>query len=303
MANDKSHLPFIPAKLDDYGLSLPCFRVYCHIARRTGESGDCWESVPNMAAAIDLHVDTVRKSLRDLIAKGLIQATERAGQSTIYNLGNPTNWHPSERTIPLRRNQRGSTRGVDSVKTRGVPSDETVPHPSDQTIDKGTPLMVPPEGNPKKGGSPAALNFNKSAITNPKTAMEVMRHCEQEIATIKDYNRLDSDKWRKDGKLTEEAQAIIRQDEQRIAECLAVIRGSDMPGTAVITTGSAEPKKKANGASQTYDNPRLRGFDMEQVSNSTELAVLAAAVQNRSTTPEQKQQIAEQLRKFREEIQ
>ena len=40
---------FIHSRLDDFGLTAPEFRVYCHLARRAGRTGRAWSSVQNIS--------------------------------------------------------------------------------------------------------------------------------------------------------------------------------------------------------------------------------------------------------------
>jgi hypothetical protein len=79
---------FIPAALDDLGLTASEFRVACRIARR----GRCTESVPNMAAGCRLHPDTVQACLKNLVRLGVISKTERAGASSIYAMTATAEW-------------------------------------------------------------------------------------------------------------------------------------------------------------------------------------------------------------------
>lgn len=82
---------FIPARLDDADLRPNVFRVYCHISRRDGREG-AWSSIAKMARVCRLHPQTVRKALRFLTGQGLLAATPRQGQTTIYHLTPMSTW-------------------------------------------------------------------------------------------------------------------------------------------------------------------------------------------------------------------
>lgn len=71
--------PFIPAWLDDIGLSKSEFRVYCRICRRAGKSGWCYEGSKAIAQTCEMNVNTVRKSIKDLEQKGLILVDRAKG--------------------------------------------------------------------------------------------------------------------------------------------------------------------------------------------------------------------------------
>lgn len=73
---------FVPASVDDYGLSASQFRVLCHIARR----GECYSTVATIANVCLLSPKTVRSALRELRSQGLVVAKPRHGQTTIYRI-------------------------------------------------------------------------------------------------------------------------------------------------------------------------------------------------------------------------
>jgi hypothetical protein len=144
--------PFIPAALDDCGLSPAQLAVYCHINRRAGKDGECNESIPNMASFLDMHPQTVRPALQVLCEHKLISKKDRAGETTVYRLLPPSEWIPLRKFLPIRKNHRGEkSRAVHSEKSGVVPSENFTGHPYEKTVDKGNPLKVTHEGNPMKG--------------------------------------------------------------------------------------------------------------------------------------------------------
>lgn len=122
-----SDKPYIPATLDDAGLSPSAFRVYCRIARRWSPERGCDESASNMAAACRLKRLTVFRALSELEDAKLIKRTERPGQTTRIDI------------IPVPKGAPGTERGrVPKGTTPRYPKGDGYPVP--QRDHKGTPL-------------------------------------------------------------------------------------------------------------------------------------------------------------------
>jgi hypothetical protein len=83
---------FVHSALDDYGLTPIEFRAYGRIARRAGDLGACWESVPNMARDLGVSGRTLRRSLRVLANACLVIETERDGETTERRITLPGQW-------------------------------------------------------------------------------------------------------------------------------------------------------------------------------------------------------------------
>lgn len=64
---------FVPAWLDDCGLTPTRFRVYCHLRRRAGADGKCYPAAPSIAKTCRISEDTVWPALNDLEHAGLIK--------------------------------------------------------------------------------------------------------------------------------------------------------------------------------------------------------------------------------------
>jgi hypothetical protein len=107
--NSKS-IPFIPVWLDDYGLSAIEFRIYCHIVRRAGKGGKCWESVPRIAKACRLGRNVTLKALHTLTEiYQLLVRNKRPGETDEYSLAPQSQWQepvPLENRLPSRRRQK-----------------------------------------------------------------------------------------------------------------------------------------------------------------------------------------------------
>ena len=102
---------FVHSSLDDAGLTANEFRVYCHLARRAGNTGDAFPAVQTVADVCRMNRDTVWAVLKSLTARGMLQRVPRSGLSTVYVLTTPEHWYPAE------------TRGLDPAESEGHPSD------------------------------------------------------------------------------------------------------------------------------------------------------------------------------------
>lgn len=76
---------WIHSELDDFGLSPAEFRVYCHILRRSGTSGHCWETTDNAAKHCRINRKTYEKAIITLEKNNMILVERRTGQSSIIN--------------------------------------------------------------------------------------------------------------------------------------------------------------------------------------------------------------------------
>ncbi|MDF5717294.1 MAG: helix-turn-helix domain-containing protein [Rhizonema sp. NSF051] len=86
-------IPFIPVWLDDYGLTPAEFRVYCHVVRRAGKNGLCWESVPRIAKACRLSRNLTMAALRVLTeVHRLLIKNKRVGETDEYTLAPSSDW-------------------------------------------------------------------------------------------------------------------------------------------------------------------------------------------------------------------
>ena len=129
---------FIASDLDDFGLDPFAFRIYCRLCRRAGESGDAYESVPNMAAGCKMSERQARKSLRELEEMGLIVRFERPGNKSIYRLTPaPGAALPPRHTVPGSDSTPAYSAAHPGIQCRPTPAPGAA---------KGYPL----QGNPLK---------------------------------------------------------------------------------------------------------------------------------------------------------
>lgn len=142
----KEHQAFIPAALDDAGLTPHQFRVFCRIARR----GDCTESVGRIAEATRMTENTVRSALKELVGRSMITKTKRPGTTNLYEVLPPSEWGPTSEKAEEDPSQKDThPLKHPSQMTGWVPSQKTGEHPSQKTggASKGYPL----EGYPLEG--------------------------------------------------------------------------------------------------------------------------------------------------------
>ncbi len=79
--------PFIPAWLDDAGLSAATFRLYCHLSRSAdNDTGIAWPSYERMGKVCGISRATINRCLTELISRNLIEKAEKQyfGRSTRY---------------------------------------------------------------------------------------------------------------------------------------------------------------------------------------------------------------------------
>ncbi len=152
--------PFIPAWLDDLGLTASQFRILCHLWRR----GKTFSNAETIASACHLKRKTVFTILSELEGRGLIRRTPRPGQTTLLEPvpfgatgenGNPSRLGPRVEANP-------SPLGYHDLSPLGYHDPSPLGH------HKGTPIKVPQlrsslliddSGSPdeKADGKPSAM--------------------------------------------------------------------------------------------------------------------------------------------------
>lgn len=124
---------FMPAWLDDAGLTPVQMRVYVHLARR----GDTWSSAATIADICRINRKSVFSALAALEKMGLIRRESRAGETTLITLVQTNEVHSP---VPNEAPTAVSTRG--SKGYGGVPIETPPPVPF------GIPQRVSHEGYP-----------------------------------------------------------------------------------------------------------------------------------------------------------
>jgi hypothetical protein len=128
--------PFVPAKLDDYGLSLAEFRLVCHVSRR----GISNEAIPNIARVCRMDTKTVKRCIKKTVRLNILHREFRRGDTLILKLRPIAEWQPSPKDTPAQTAPEVVKRPYTSPKGHPDHQAQTTPH-------KGNPS----EGNPMKG--------------------------------------------------------------------------------------------------------------------------------------------------------
>lgn len=137
----KHRVPFIPAWLDDAGLSAATFRVYCHLARSADNfTGIAWPSYERMTAICGLGKSTVRRCLEEL-----------EGRKMIAKAGKPFGGSCRYRVLPIVPPQ-GQMQDSNSSTTDPIEAAPIVPPQNCNSPSDGTSIVPPQghEGSPKK---------------------------------------------------------------------------------------------------------------------------------------------------------
>jgi hypothetical protein len=139
---------WIHSELDDFGLSPAEFRVYCHILRRAGAGGHCWETTENAAKHCRLNRKTYEKAITTLERYGMVYIERRKGQSSIINPLAKRNW-----SRPTPKEAEGTAQI--GVPQNRLPTPKEADLPTPKEADLPTPKeadeVYPYEVNPIEG--------------------------------------------------------------------------------------------------------------------------------------------------------
>lgn len=80
----------IHSAIDDYGLDPFEFRIYCHIVRMAGQTGD----IKTIAAICKFDSEMAEEALKFLASQGLISIEEIDQDSMLIALCDRENWKP-----------------------------------------------------------------------------------------------------------------------------------------------------------------------------------------------------------------
>ena len=115
--NEKSWI-YVNNVLDDYGLDPYEFRLYAHVARRTGGKiqGEFYASLKKTADTCKMSVRKVQYALRVLCDAGFLSSTQRKGRTNSYRLRHRNSWvEASELSEIRKRSLSSATSKTDSV--------------------------------------------------------------------------------------------------------------------------------------------------------------------------------------------
>jgi hypothetical protein len=108
---DRSDEPtFIHSELDEAGLSVFAFRIYCHLKRRSGKNGFAWPGSVTMARVCIMGKNSVLAAVAELEGRGMLRVERCAKgslESNTYHLLGRAHWTPApERSAPAARGGR-----------------------------------------------------------------------------------------------------------------------------------------------------------------------------------------------------
>lgn len=158
---------FIHSELDDAGLSVHAFRIYCHLARRANLNGKAWPGAMSMARVTTMSERQVRYAIAELEARGMITVIRSGGgrASNHYYLNSKKVWTPAD---PCTRCTPAG--GAPLPCTTCTPPLQEVPPTPAGGATEGIPIRRSKEGNPIRQSSappaePATLElFEKTEI-------------------------------------------------------------------------------------------------------------------------------------------
>jgi hypothetical protein len=224
----KKTLLYVDAEVDDYGFTPIQLRVLCHISRR----GECYASIENIAARCMIHVNSVRPTLRFLIAYKIIQETRRPGHTTIYNV------RPYDEWIPLEQPPQ-SNRGPGRPKViPPPPHKESTSTPLQNNSDE----VHPSEVTPLKGNetSPPVHSVTMKLLRQRLYLREYDKYKADAKKLIKEYRGNPANYV--NGKLKPEFQSVVDQLEARALAADAAKFEMNLPENKPAPS-SSPPKK------------------------------------------------------------
>lgn len=136
---------FVHSLLDDSGISVYAFRVYCHIARRANRSGSAFPGMESIARVCKISESSAKRAVKELEERGLLEVRRSAGgsQSNTYILTSPSKWRTENSREP-ESNRTGFPQNP--VPTEPAPGS----HRPAKVIQEGNPIIPPtPRGAEK----------------------------------------------------------------------------------------------------------------------------------------------------------
>jgi|GEM_PF-3323391 len=146
--HSESNMVFIHSALDDAGLSMAAFRLFCHLSRRAGKAG-VYPAAESMAKTCRMNQDTVWRSLAELEDRGMLVRTSRPGRSTEVTLEPPSRW---------RNPGGGGKEGVPPEFRHGVAEKEGY-QVAEKRGYEGYPFKEIQEGDPPKAAALVVEEF------------------------------------------------------------------------------------------------------------------------------------------------
>jgi hypothetical protein len=180
-AQERKYFTMLPNVVDDLGLSVYAFRLYCHIRRVTGEDGKCWQSTETLAKASGMSVHAVVDAKRELAAANLVTITtvKRPGGGRAFHVITIRDiWERNlKHCTGLKSGQDDTTKGRlptrnDDVPTGNlqVPDVQRKKNPQEEGTGRGGRVSHTPAGEnppPPASENVAASIFRPIPRTHP----------------------------------------------------------------------------------------------------------------------------------------
>ncbi len=203
--------PFIPAWLDDYGLTHAEFRLYCHLCRRADNAtGIAWPSYQSIQDSCGLSRKTVWRNLKDLEAHGLIAKVGKPfGGSSRYKILSSivSSWELLSDSNSVTGGMNDDSQSFPSGNSNRSPHDAPIVSPGER---EGNPSKVIQLRKSKREISPEGIIFavwfksSLPATTNLKAGWQqsfaecydelvrLDKRSPEEIRAVSQWARMDS---------------------------------------------------------------------------------------------------------------
>lgn len=86
---------FVPAAVDDMGLSVSAYRMYCHFLVKAG-AGQYRESIDRIAETCNMNRKTAYKALEELEQHRLVNVERSPGMLSVFSLTKENEWVAGE---------------------------------------------------------------------------------------------------------------------------------------------------------------------------------------------------------------
>lgn len=183
---------FVHSRLDDAGLSLAAFRVYCHIARRAGSKEGAYPGIKSVARICDLSENTARRAIAELEARNFLKIIRSQGgrMAHTYFLTAADEW----KMAPLQ-NLKGSKSEPHPFNDCTPPLQNLNPTPS-PAAEKGIPSRESNKGNPiKTPETPPQAGGLGLDLPEPPEWLEPAERTPQQITIGLWFKRRASTPW------------------------------------------------------------------------------------------------------------
>ena len=133
---------FVHSSLDDAGLSVYAFRVYCHIARRANRTGSAFPGADSMADVCGMGRTKIKEAVKELEERNMLVVHRTSGgtKSNIYVLTSQAKWIPGREatrsdddSLPVAEQPSPGREATTKVIHEGYPVKEIPPTPKGES--------------------------------------------------------------------------------------------------------------------------------------------------------------------------